>query len=91
LQDFNNFKEWAIQNGYAENLTIDRINNNGNYEPSNCRWISAKEQAKNKRNNVFYYVNGVKLNVMEIQRRYGIERHVLRKRILSGEKIENIL
>ena len=90
LQDFNNFKKWAEKNGYTNTLTIDRIDNNGNYEPSNCRWIPAKEQAKNKRNNVFYYVNGEKLNVMEIQRRYGIERHELRKRILAGEKIENI-
>lgn len=43
------FFDWAMANGYQENLTIDRINNDGNYEPQNCRWVSAKEQATNKR------------------------------------------
>ncbi len=42
----SNFCEWALQNGYADNLTIDRINPEGNYEPDNCRWITASENAK---------------------------------------------
>ena len=50
--NFINFHDWAINNGYKENLSIDRIDINGNYEPSNCRWVSMKEQARNKRNNV---------------------------------------
>lgn len=45
------FKKWALQNGYEENLTIDRINVNDNYKPSNCRWITIQEQQRNKRNN----------------------------------------
>lgn len=54
-QSFYAFRDWAMANGYDENAkhgecTIDRIDVNGNYEPSNCRWVSMKEQVRNKRN-----------------------------------------
>ena len=46
------FKKWALENGYQDNLTIDRIDPNGNYEPSNCRWVTMKVQSNNLRNNI---------------------------------------
>jgi hypothetical protein len=53
------FFEWAYQNGYKEGLTLDRIDVNGNYEPSNCRWITQKEQCNNTRVNRYIEMDGV--------------------------------
>lgn len=50
---YEHFKEWAIANGYSESLSIDRINPDGNYEPTNCRWATASEQSINKREDCF--------------------------------------
>jgi hypothetical protein len=50
-RDYSIFKQWALENGYQDNLSIDRINNDGNYEPSNCRWVSQKIQTNNTRSN----------------------------------------
>lgn len=59
LNDFVSFYEWALSNGYKKGYTIDRINNDGNYEPSNCRWITVKEQSYNRRTNRYLTVYGI--------------------------------
>lgn len=55
---YNPFKEWAEANGYKDGLSIDRIDNNGNYEPSNCRWVTKAEQAKHTSKTKYYTVWG---------------------------------
>lgn len=79
--DFSSFYEWSIANGYKENLTIDRIDNDGNYEPSNCRWVDHFVQANNKRNNVFYEINGEKKTLAQWCREYGMDYSVVSQRI----------
>lgn len=56
--DFMAFYEWAMNNGYKEGLSLDRINNDGNYEPNNCSWVTMKQQNRNTRHNKNYTING---------------------------------
>ena len=56
--DYLSFANWSRKNGYSENLSIDRIDVNGDYSPENCRWVDIKTQSKNKRNNVLITANG---------------------------------
>ena len=69
--DFRNFYPWAFSAGYTDGLTIDRINPKGNYEPSNCRWITIAEQQRNRGNNVLLKNNGISLTIKEWCERLG--------------------
>ena len=82
--DFLVFYNWAISNGYKEDLTIDRIDNNGNYEPSNCRWADWKTQNRNTRRNRLLFYNGKTLCVSEWAETIGIKCGTLFQRIRKG-------
>lgn len=89
--DFMNFYNWAIANGYSDNLSIDRIDVNGNYEPSNCRWATKKEQQNNKRDNVLITYKGKTKTLQEWADETGISRNTLMKRKRSGWNDEDIV
>lgn len=91
LDNFWKFKEWAVNNGYEENLTLDRINVNGNYEPSNCRWITNSEQQNNKMNTVYIDFYGRNITLKELSEQTGIKRNTLYSRYSKGITNENIL
>ena len=78
---FDTFYEWALNNGYNETLTIDRIDVNGNYCPENCRWATITEQQNNKRTNVIIEYDGVSHTVSEWAKILNIKRETLVKRL----------
>lgn len=85
---FQRFYEWATVNGYTDELTIDRIDVNGNYEPSNCRWVTRKVQCNNRRDNHFVTLNGCTKSLAEWADTYGIKRDTISHRIIRGWDIE---
>lgn len=80
---FISFYNWAISNGYDDSLTIDRIDNDKNYEPNNCRWASLIEQANNTRRNPHYEHNGESHTMAEWARISGINRGILKDRVFK--------
>jgi hypothetical protein len=81
---FESFYLWAINNGYDDSLSIDRIDVNGNYEPSNCRWADDKTQARNKRNPHLIEFRGQKKMLVEWAETLGLNYRMVKGRLQSG-------
>jgi hypothetical protein len=80
-KDYLVFRDWALSNGYKEDLTIDRRNNDGNYDPDNCRWATYKEQGNNKRNNHCIVYNGKTQTLMQWSEETSIDYDVIQRRL----------
>ena len=76
-----NFYNWANYNGYRDDLTIDRIDVNGDYEPGNCRWATIEQQANNKRNNCFIEYEGEKYTISQLSKKINIKYYSLYRQI----------
>jgi hypothetical protein len=82
--NFINFYTWAINNGYTDNLSIDRKNVNGNYEPKNCRWASDEIQSNNKRTTKYLTINGTMKCLKEWSNISGNSPSTIRRRLSMG-------
>ena len=90
-EDFNLFYNWSILNDYKEGLTLDRINNDGNYEPNNCQWVDWLTQQNKRSNNVFINYNGCTLTAAQWSRKLGISKEVIYYRLKHGWTIDKVL
>lgn len=81
---FKTFYDWAINHGYSDNLTLDRIDSNKGYEPQNCHWISISEQQRNRSDNCNITINGETKCLSEWARFYGISWATARSRHKAG-------
>ena len=93
LESFDNFAEWALSHGYAENLTLERIDVNGDYCPENCKWITLREQAFNKRDTKWVDYNGEHIQLKILCERLGVTYDTVHDRLYKrgwsiGDAIE---
>lgn len=79
--NYENFRDWSLMNGYANNLSIDRIDNNSGYSPDNCRWTTQSQQMRNTRKNKFLEFNGERKTLVEWSEITGIKYHTLKNRV----------
>lgn len=84
LNAYEAFYNWAINNGYSDGLTIDRIDNDKGYSPDNCRWATDSEQNRNRRNTVIVEIDGEHKTLVSCVSEYGIKYHTLWERYKRG-------
>lgn len=89
---FEPFYEWSMANGYQDDLTIDRIDNNSNYSPDNCRWVNTEVQNNNTRRNHYVTFGGETLTIQQWSAKQGINKNTLHARLVKyGWSVERAL
>lgn len=91
VRRLENFMKWALSNGYRRGLQIDRIDNNGDYAPDNCRWVTPKENGRNRRTNVCLTYNGETLCLAEWAEKLKIPEYIVKSRLKRGLSVGEIL
>lgn len=91
IEGFVRFYNWAIENGYKDGLTLDRINLNGNYEPSNCKWSTPKEQSNHRRNSRYITFYNETKTAKQWCDLYKISQTTFNDRLNRGWTIEQAL
>jgi hypothetical protein len=85
------FREWAMTNGYDNKLTLDRIDNNGNYEPSNCKWSTVREQSNNCRTNRLITYRGETKTMIQWAETIGIPYDTFKRRLYYGWSVDKAI
>ena len=85
------FIKWSLDNGYSEGLTIDRKDNDGNYSPDNCRWITKKDQAYNRSTNVVVTSRGITASISEFSDISKVARSTVSNRIKAGWSLDDAI
>jgi hypothetical protein len=83
-EDYKAFRDWAYNNGYSDELSIDRIDNDGDYCPDNCRWATATEQAYNRKSNRYITAIGKTQTISEWSKESGLKITTIHARIAKG-------
>lgn len=91
LDDYFAFEKWALENGFEPSLAIDRIDNDGDYSPENCRFITLRENNQNRGTSLMYTIDGVTKNLQQWADEYGVKRSTVETRLKHGWTIEDAL
>lgn len=84
--EYKKFKKWSLENGYKENCDLDRIDNNGHYEPSNCRWVKHKDNCNNKENTIKVEIDNIIYTITDLAKKYNLPRNLISNRYTRGKR-----